>query len=196
MKKTLLSFVTALVAIVSCTTKINSRHIPPQVKENEYKNEFFSVTYPSNWVYDVEVNDMSDSIPAMRNGIRVYLTSSNPNDPWQVVVVQKSAMFDVFKTPEEWRDASIQFKQFDKSYIGTVESYMLDSLSFGQWPAAMAGFVAVNETGDTIIHKQMVVMVGMQVYYLNNSFPWHTDSSIELRGDRILESVRFTSKNK
>lgn len=65
-------------------------------------------------------------------------------------------MFECFSAPKEWRDLSVQLKQFDDSYIGTVESYMLDSLQFGPYPAALAGFVVVQDN-DTIIHKQLVM---------------------------------------
>ena len=57
---------------------------------------------------------------------------------------------------------------------------MLDSIQFGPCPAAMAGFVAVTEDGDTLINKQMVVMDGNDLYYLNNSYDWN---------DTILEEM-------
>lgn len=157
----------------------------------EYSNEFFSLMYPSNWEYEEDINNMNDTIPAMSKGIRSTFYSSNPYSKWHTVMVQKSAMFECFKTPEEWRDASVQFKQFDDQYIGTVDSYMLDSLSFGPYPAAMAGFVVALESGDTLIHKQMVVMVDKDLYYLNNTFDWHDDGSLVLLGDSIISTIKF-----
>ena len=56
-----------------------------------------------------------------------------------------------FETPEEWRDLSVQLKQFSPEYIGTVDNLMLDSIQFGPYPAAMAGFVVITEVGDTAI---------------------------------------------
>jgi hypothetical protein len=41
----------------------------------------------------------------------------------------------------------------------------------------MAGFVAVMESGDTAIHKQLVVLVGEELYYLNNTYNWNDDGS-------------------
>lgn len=169
-------------------TEGNIQHNTEMIK---YNNEFFSLMYPSNWEFEEEVNNMNDTIPAMSKGIRSTFYSNNPYSLWHTVMVQKSAMFECFKTPEEWRDASIQFKQFDDQYIGTVDSYMLDSLKFGPYPAAMAGFVVALESGDTLIHKQMVVMVDKDLYYLNNTFDWHDDGSLELLGDSILSTVRF-----
>lgn len=136
---------------------------------------------------------MCDTIPAMSKGIRVTLFNNNPNTPWHTVMVQKSAMFECFKTPEEWRDASVQFKQFDDQYIGTVDSYMLDSLNFGPYPAAMAGFVVATDEGDTLIHKQMIIMDGKDLYYLNNTFDWNDDGTLKKKGDSILSSFRIAS---
>ncbi len=162
----------------------------------KYENEYFSVSYPNDWICDVEEIDMTDSIPFMRKGIRATLCNSNPYAPWHLVMIQKSAMFDAMQTPEEWRDLSVQLKQFEDDYIGIAEAYMIDSISFGNYPAAMAGLVAFNEYGDTIIHKQLVVMIEKQVYYLNNSFPLRNSDEIQKKGDRILSSVRFSDKNK
>lgn len=136
---------------------------------------------------------MCDTVPAMSKGIRVTLFNNDPNTPWHTVIIQKSAMFECFKTPEEWRDASVQFKQFDDQYIGTVDSYMLDSLNFGPYPAAMAGFVVTTDEGDTLIHKQMIIMDGKDLYYLNNTFDWNDDGTLEKKGDSILSSFRISS---
>ncbi len=72
---------------------------------------------------------------------------------------------------------------------------MLDSLCFGSYPAAMAGFVVALESGDTLIHKQMVVMVDKDLYYLNNTFNWYDDGHLEQLGDSILSTVRFNIVN-
>jgi hypothetical protein len=37
----------------------------------------------------------------------------------------------------------------------------------------------------------MVVMVGKELYYLNNSFDWKDDGTLEQLGDSILATVRF-----
>lgn len=59
------------------------------------------------------------------------------------------------------------------------------------YPAAMAGFVVALESGDTLIHKQMVVRLDKDLYYLNNTFDWHDDGSLELLGDSIISTIRF-----
>lgn len=162
-------------------------------QENKfYQNEFFSVEYPFNWIYDEEINNMCDTFPALSKGIRVTFSNNNPY-LWHTVMIQKSAMFECFKTPEECRNASVQFKQFDDQYIGTVDNYMLDSLQFGPYPAAMAGFVVATEEGDTLIHTQMVIMDGKDTYYLNNTFDWNDDGTLEKKGDSILSSFRILS---
>jgi hypothetical protein len=101
-------------------------------------------------------------------------------------------MFDCFNTPEEWRDLSTELKQFDDNYIGTVDEYMLDSLQFGNLPAAMEGFAFLADDGDAVVvQKQLVVMVGKEVYYLNNIFDMNDDGTMESAGDAILKTVRF-----
>lgn len=191
--RTLLTATLIGIGICACTTNQNrsdsQADISPQMIE--YSNEFFSLKYPSNWEYDEEINNINDTIPAMSKGIRTTLYSSNPYSSYHTVMVQKSAMFECFKTPEEWRNLSVELKQFDKQYIGTVDSYMLDSLYFGPYPAAMAGFVIALESGDTLIHKQMVVMVDKDLYYLNNTFNWRDDGQFEQLGDSILSTIRF-----
>lgn len=180
----------------ACTTKKkNSKYIPVASKIQHYRNDFFSLDYPSNWTFDEEINNMDDTIPAMSKGIRTTLYNSNPYSEWHTVMIQKSAMFKKFQAPEVWRDESILLKQFDGQYIGVVDSYMLDSLHFGPYPAAMAGFVVALESGDTLIHKQMVVLVGKYLYYLNNTFDWNDDGTLEKRGDLILSGIHFTNAN-
>lgn len=192
MRHLIFLFLIALCILLGASCK-NSKSERISQENKIYQNEFFSLEYPFNWGYDEEINDMRDTIPAMSKGIRVTLFNNNPNTLWHTVMVQKSAMFECFKTPEEWRDASVQFKQFDDQYIGTVDSYMLDSLNFGPYPAAMAGFVVATDEGDTLIHKQMIIMDGKDLYYLNNTFDWNDDGTLEKKGDSILSSFRISS---
>lgn len=185
-------FLIALCTLLGASCK-NSKSERISQENKIYQNEFFSLEYPFNWEYDEEINDMCDTVPAMSKGIRVTLFNNDPNTPWHTVMIQKSAMFECFKTPEEWRDASVLFKQFDDQYIGTVDSYMLGSLNFGPYPAAMAGFVVATDEGDTLIHKQMIIMDGKDFYYLNNAFDWNDDGTLEKKGDSILSSFRISS---
>lgn len=159
----------------------------------KYRNEFFSLEYPSDWEYDEEINNMSDTIPAMSKGIRTTFYNTNPYYPRHTVMVQKSAMPECLDSPEEWRDLSVELKQFDDHYIETVDSYMSDSLQFGPYRAASAGFVVATDEGDTLIHKQLVIMDGKNLYYLNNTFDWNDDGRLEKKGDSILRSFRILS---
>ena len=186
-----IGFIFITILLIGCSNQHsennNKKYDVPFIN---YSNEYFSINYPENWEYEEEINSEFDSIPEMSTGIRTTFFPKSQYAPFHTVCVQKSAMFYVFNTPEEWRDLSITMKNFNDEYIGTVDSMMLDSLKFGPYPAAMAGF-AVDLGGDTIIHKQLVVMVNQDVYYLNNSFDMHDDGSMELYGDSILSTVRF-----
>lgn len=112
MRHLIFLFLIALCTLLGASCK-NSKSERISRENKIYQNDFFSLESPYNWEYDEEINDMCDTIPAMSKGIRVTLFNNNPNTPWHTVMVQKSAMFECFKTPEEWRDASVQFKQFD-----------------------------------------------------------------------------------
>lgn len=192
MKKYLLLSLLAFV-LTSCGTK--DKKVKESTHEDKtYTNEFFSLQYPYNWEYEEEINDMADTIPALSKGVRATFYNPNPYAPWHTVMVQKSAMFECFETPEEWRDLSVQMKQFEPEYIGTVDNFMVDSLQFGPYPAALAGFVVLTEDGDTLIHKQMVVMDGHDLYYLNNTYDWNDDGTLQKKGDAILSTFRINSK--
>lgn len=195
--KKLLTIVVLGTILCACTSRVVTGNHPliDYIETEEYQNEFFSLKYPSDWVYDEEINNMY-SIPGMPKGFRSTFYSSDPHYPWHLVMIQKSAMSGMYTTPEEWRDASVQFKQFDDQYIDIVDIYMQDSLRVGTHPAAMAGFIVALESGDTVIHKQTVVMVDNDTYLLNNSFDWHDDGTLELLGDAILSSVRFKNQKK
>lgn len=104
MRHLIFLFLIALCTLLGTSCK-NSKSERTSQDNKIYQNEFFSLEYPFNWEYDEEINDMCDTIPAMSKGIRVTFFN-NPNTPWHTVMVQKSAMFECFKTPKEWRDAS------------------------------------------------------------------------------------------
>lgn len=193
--KNLLIFVLGAVLLCACTQSNKSADKLPTVpKMQKYENEYFSIRYPSNWECQEDVNNMCDTLPAFSKGLLATFWNPDPSLPYLVVSVQKSAMFHVFKTPEEWRDLSVQLKQFSKEYIATIDAYMLDSLDFEPYPAAMAGFIVKPEDGDTLVHVQIVVMVDSDVYYLNNTFDYHSDGKLEEFGDVILSSIEFKKK--
>lgn len=115
--------------------------------------------YPSNWENDEEINSMSDTIPVMSKGIRTTLYSDNPYSSYHTVMVQKSAMFECFKTPEEWRDLSVELKQFDEQYIGTVDGQYVRLVMLWIISSRYGRICCSTGVWGTLIHKQLVVMV-------------------------------------
>ncbi len=168
-----------------------------------YSNEFFSIEYPPDWhIWQEDVQEVPDSIPdddrLFSRGIRLGLSRDLASSSYECVIVQKSFvgefMFEELPDPENWRDMSIFSKQFDDSYIDIVEDYFQDSISFGSFPAAMVGYVVAPEEGDTIIHKQIIVIVDKkELYYLNNQF-LPGDEEEERLGDSILATIRFKNE--
>lgn len=179
--------------LTGCGSQGNAAVVKPKVAQTQdktYSNEFFSVKYPSDWAYEEEINDLSDEVPLMTKGVLVTFYDPDPFKLFHTVMIQKSSMPDVFDTPEEWRDASVELKEVDPEYLGVIDFYMQDSLSFGGYPSAAVGFVVATEHGDTLIHKQLVVMAGRDLYYLNNTFNYLDETGMEEKGDSILSTFR------
>lgn len=164
---------------------------PSRTELKRYANEYFAIDYPSDWITSVHINNMCDTIPDASIGIELTLSPRTLHNSYHALRVQKSAMFYVFDTPEQWRDLSIEFKQNDNKYLGYIEPFIQDSLNFNGYPAAMTGFVKLSEYGDTIVQKQLVVMVDSTIYYLDNVFDWNDDGSLEDLGDSILSTTKF-----
>lgn len=180
----------------SCKSEYNSP-IRNSEENMVYENEFFSLEYPRGWIYEEEIRNFS--IPERTKSIHVTFNNVELDRLWQEIVVVKSSRYEsnvktnrkTFKTPEEVRDFSVQMLSCADDYIGTINDYMLDSLRFDSYPAAMAGFASRNEAGDTIIHKQMIIMVGKDFYYLNHFFDWRDDGTLEKKGDSVLSTFRI-----
>lgn len=158
-----------------------------------YTNEFFSMAYPGSWVYEEEINDMADTVPALSKGVRVTFYDPNPGVPYLTIAIQKSALTGWFETPEEWRDLSVELKNLDPEYLAPNVAIKKDSIMIGQYPAALAFFMVVPQNGDTLFHKQIVLMDGKDVYYLNNTFESNDSICCELQelGDIILSTFRI-----
>ncbi|MDE6009087.1 MAG: hypothetical protein K2G90_07755 [Muribaculaceae bacterium] len=191
MLKKILSVCIGLALCACSASSQKGKEANDSSNEKAYRNEFFSMKYPADWMVEEDINDMCDTIPVMEKGVRAMFYDPQPSTPFHVLAVQKSALSKLFDTPEEWRDLSIALKKYDDQYIAIIEEMTTDSIKFDKYPAASAGFVAVNEGGDTIIHKQWVVMVDSQLYYLNNSFPLNDDGTLEKKGDDILSTLKF-----
>lgn len=189
MKKSVFLGLASSLMIASCVSA--NGNTPENEPLADYTCEFFSMKYPAGWEYTEEVNNMCDTIPAFFKGFRVMFYNPDPMAPFHVITVQKSTMFKLFETPEEWRDLSMELKEYDPQYLGYVEELVVDSLSFNNFPAAQAGFAVATETGDTIIHKQIVVMTDNGLYYLNNSFDWNDDGTLRENGDKILSTIQL-----
>lgn len=182
MKKLIPLAFMSIVVMVSCNR--------PEVQDKmlHFQNEIFSMDYPSSWEYDEEWENMCDSFPSSTQGYRLELYS--PSMTWPVVTIQRTSIPGCFDTPEAWRDANILFSQFN-GLLGVVEDLFLDSASFDGFPAAL-GVCVIEEEGDTLVQKQIVVKVENNVYFLNNLFQINDKNNRqELLGDSIIETIRF-----
>jgi hypothetical protein len=55
----------------------------------------------------------------------------------------------------------------------------------------MTGYIVDAEQGDTVIHKQILVLVDDEVFYINNTFDWNDDGTLEHLGDSLISTVSF-----
>lgn len=159
--------------------------------KKEHSNKWFSIKYPKNWEVYEERNEISDSIPQMKEGLSVYVTPTlarSPNTP--SVYIVKSSMIDIFSTPEGWRDLSIQLKASEDAEYKTLS--IADSIDFNGNPAALAVFQVVTpETKDTIIQIQYSILrENKDLFYVNNQFYPNDTLNMNLGWD-IIKSIQF-----
>lgn len=186
MKKLPLLFI-AILCLVACSNK-HSQDSKKQssIDWKHYSCEWFDFDYPSYFQTDEVRNEISDTIPGLKAGGEVTLYGDAL--PYRIRLV-KSSLFDVFATPEQWRDLSMELKHYDNpndkmTYLGVYDTK--DSLYFQGHPAASVHYAAL-ENGDTLVHYQLVVLKqpAKDLYYLNYMAPvaqfykyWETADSV------------------
>lgn len=153
-----------------------------------YENDYFRFDYPYNMTYEEEVNNISDSIEGLKEGISITLYTIDSPIHFRFV---KSAMFNVFDSPEQWRDLSIQLKErADSSYIGLYG--LQDSLYFNDSPAASVTFAIKGEHGDTLVQYQLVVLrENKDLFYLNYIAPTDLFNPAHEVADTVFNSFQF-----
>ena len=153
-----------------------------------FENEAIAFDYPSNMFVEEEVNNMSDTVEGLKKGFDVSVYRMDMPVRFRFV---KSAMFDVFTTPEEWRDLSIQLKETsDENYIGDIETQ--DSLLFCGSPAASVTFAFKGEQGDTLVQHQLAVLrKNNDLFYLNSIAPNYLYDEVQALADTVFHSFKF-----
>ena len=79
------------------------------------------------------------------------------------------------------------------SYFELVDSLMKDTVQLRGYQGSMAGFLAVTEYGDTIVHKQTIIVDDTLVYYLNNIYDIHISDTLRRKGDAVLSTFLLLS---
>ena len=159
-----------------------------QERLKHYENDYFSFDYPYDMTIEEEINHISDTINGLKKGLSITLYHNNL--PIQFLFV-KSAMYDVFDTPEQWRDLSIQLKEIaDSNYIGYYD--VEDSLYFNDTPAASVTFAFKGEHGDTLVQHQMVVLrKNKDLFFLNYIAPTYLYNGEGEAPITIFDSFQF-----
>ncbi len=155
-----------------------------------YTCEWFEFDYPGYLQVDKERNEISDTIPGLKDGGDVRVHSDYLPYSFKFT---KSCMMDVFDDPEDWRDFSIETKlgglsEDSGNYVGIYGQK--DSIDFKGHRAASVTF-AVLEDGDTIIHHQLVVMSKptKDLYYLNLMAPKDFFDTHDAIIDSVFNSI-------
>lgn len=215
MKSSILPMIVSVLFLIGCNS-LSKKSEDNKISTKTYENEFFSLEYPSNLTCHEEVNNDYVENPHMQAGYKVTIVDPSGKDKTRVEIV-KSVIANLHMTAEQMRDLSVLLKEQQQSedsdgfavadtiaYIGgkpieREEEFsfikttgVLDSLTFGQYPAAMSfSKLRHNESGDTVNAFQMVVLVDTVIYYLNGIVPENDDGTIEKKEHSILESIKF-----
>lgn len=190
MKHLTIPMLLVILALFGC--KNSTKPMLPETNEpQQFENEYLSFTYPSDWEIAEEGNDLQDSTVLFKEGFSLLVAHpDNMSTGLPAVYIVKSSTFDLFETPEEWRDASIQFKQFEEDYY-EVEG-IIDSIYIADEPAALVIFKRVAENSqDTVIQIQHVILrENKDLYYINSQFAPSDSIGAEI-GLNIITSLQF-----
>lgn len=152
-----------------------------------YENDYIGFNYPNGMVVNEEVNNAADSLQSLKPGFTIDVYGYGVPYSFRFV---KSVMFDVFDTPEGWRDLSLTLKAMtDSTYIGCYNQE--DSLSFNGYPMATATMAFKRDyPDDTLLHYQMVVLKdNKDLFYLNYSAPINEfGNNVEIANE-VMRSV-------
>lgn len=190
--KHLLVLIISTLCFVACTNKPADHVQQSSLEWSHYSCAWFDFDYPPYFQVEEVRNAISDTIPAAKDGGEVILYDEIC--PFRLRFV-KSAMFDVFDTPEEWRDLSIQLKEYDNQddyliYLGVYATE--DSLNFQGHPAASVYYAALADS-DTLVQYQLVIMnqSTKDLYYLNYLAPYSLFDDYRDTADSIMNTIKL-----
>ena len=194
-----LFFIIAIILAFTCcysTITKPADNLRQMQHTKHYANEFFTLDYPDSWEEEEIVNDMRDSFPNAI-GYRIELFAPFREDSaFFTVSVQKSTYPNFGISAKDWRDMTMMMKSRQSgflSYFELVDSLMKDTVQLREYQGSMAGFLAVTEYGDTVVHKQTIIVDDTLVYYLNNIYDIHISDTLRRKGDAVLSTFRLRS---
>lgn len=181
----------AFLAIVGCSSKQPQKQLPVQTtKWEHFSGSWFEFDFPAYMDVDEIRNEISDTIPGLKEGGDVYLYTDYLPLKFKFT---KSCMFDVFDNPEEWRDFSIEAKcgnlsDSEDPVLGILSTH--DSIDFKGNHAASVTFAVLSDN-DTIAHHQLVVMTkpSKNLYYINVMAPANEFEKYSEIIDSVFSSI-------
>ena len=183
-------------AIIGCTSK--GGQTTKATEENplpsKYENEFFSLCYPKNWIYNDTGWGGRDST---QNEVDFY-PAPFPGQKWEDMDVPcwihcVKSFFDIqWKTAKEAAEMSKTFHALGNEPGLLGISYEQDSIIVGGFPAYLIVYM-IEQDNDTIVQKQFVTLLPNthKVFYFNSNFSVkHWDDGQQL-GDDIISTIKF-----
>ena len=152
---------------------------------NRSENEYFSVSYPKDWVCNDEgwggKNSVINEMDLFPDGMYTRFSYEGVAEPWFHCV--KSALHNEYQSADE--AASMTFKQ------GTVVLEQGGLLVDG-YPAHLTVMVS-DEGTDTMVHRRYVVLIpnSYTVFYFTANYSKHREETDGAIMEEIIASIRF-----
>lgn len=191
MKKLPIIFL-AVLFLIGCSSKQPKKEQTNEpMKWEHYSCDWFEFDYPPFMEVEKVRNEISDTIPGLKDGGYVFVYSDYV--PYRLKFT-KSCMCDVFDNPEKWRDLSVEAKEYVVSddvgtYLGVYDQQ--DSIDFNGHHAASASFAFLEANGDTLVHHQLTVMKmpSKDLYYINMMCPVNEFDAYSNIMDSVFNSI-------
>jgi len=171
--------------------------------KNVYDNKYFTINYPAGYAaegdfsYPVlgvdELKTMNPEsimdLPMNEVNIAPQIFNTEWNLPEIYIVLSRHRIEIPMRA---FMDLSIMTKaESEEDELPLIGYSDVDSISFAGYPALDVEFAYKAESGDTLIHRQILVQKpDYSLYYINGKYNSARPESVEL-ADRMLSTFRF-----
>lgn len=198
--KSIILFSLSICMIFSCQTMQKKTVKEDKEEWNVYQNEYLSMEYPSSYTiegnFDIGVDKwekcITDSNYQM-NQINVFPRCGS-NDSYMKPELRIIMSRQAIQLPlREFANFSVFTKQYEDHEV--ILASDIDSLSFAGLPALAMTFAYPQETGDTLLQRQIIVQQpDYKLFYINIICNEKSNYAEKLAPIyQILETFKFKS---